>query len=191
MKALIVVDVQNDFCEGGALAVAGGNQVAEDIAVFIKHRYNDYANVFFSQDSHKEWPDTNGGHFSEEPDFVDSWPVHCVLDTPGWELHPALRSLDIPEVSRSWTIWKGYGAPDYSAWQGACGGRSLDHYFSVSRPSEIDVVGLAGDYCVRATALDAVARGYRVNLLPRMIASVGGDEATRRVLEEVDSAQRV
>lgn len=179
--ALIVIDIQNDFCEGGALAVAGGNDVARRVAAHIET--TDYHAIMYTKDWHRPWPHTNGGHFSETPDFVDSWPVHCVANTHGAEFHPAIQN-----ALYGITFFKGYGEPDYSGFQGLSYGESLDEVLREYDISEIDIVGIAGDYCVRATALDAIRLGYRVNLLEDMIASVGGPEATQRTIEEVKNA---
>jgi nicotinamidase/pyrazinamidase len=184
--ALIVVDVQNDFCEDGSLAVAGGNAVAEAVAWTIKHTRGAYAEVVFTKDWHNALPDNNGGHFSATPDFVDSWPVHCVAGTRGADLHPTLA-----EARDAYTMpifRKGQGKPDYSGFQGtSSSGQSLHEFLQKAGIDEVHIVGIAGDYCVRQTALDAKRLGYRTYLLPSMIASVGGPEATAAVQEELDS----
>lgn len=178
--ALIVVDVQVDFCEGGALAVAGGNTVAERIAAYIDRM--PYTAVAFTKDWHNAWPDTNGGHFSEEPDFVDSWPVHCVAGTPGAEF-----SLNIKDAASGYPVfYKGQGKPDYSGFQGVNSqGMSLNDYLWSRGTRWVDIVGIAGDYCVKQTALDAKRNGYKVHMMTQMIASVGGEDATRAAIREV------
>lgn len=182
-KALIVVDVQNDFCEGGALAVEGGNEVAENIAEFINSSGDQYDLIVYTKDWHEAPPSTNGGHFGDPPDFVDSWPVHCVAETPGAEFHPAIKNFLFGP-----TFYKGYGKPDYSGFQGKSFDEGLNEVLKSKGITEVDVVGLAGDYCVRETALDAVKNGYKVNLLTNMIASVRGDEATQETVQDVAMA---
>lgn len=180
-KTLIVVDVQNDFCEGGALAVSGGNDVAERIGTMLAA--HDYDLVVFTKDWHNPWPDTNGGHFSKEPDFVDSWPVHCVRGTKGAEFHPAIARLN-PSAKNVFS--KGEGRPDYSGFQGYNSQfLPLHAVLSKNGVREVDIVGIAGDYCVLQTALSAKRLGYNVNVIPDMVASVGGDEATKKAIDEV------
>jgi nicotinamidase/pyrazinamidase len=190
-RALVVVDVQNDFCEGGALAVAGGNQVAADLADYIKDT-DKYSLVVFTRDWHKAPPETNGGHFAlppSEPDFVDSWPVHCVAGTDGADFHVSIRPY-VRNMAEH-TFLKGFGKPDYSGFQGFNpSGESLAKVLHSVRVKSIDVAGIAGDYCVKATALDGVANGFNVSLLPDMIASVRGDEGTQEAIEAVWEAQR-
>lgn len=186
-RALIVVDVQNDFCEGGALAVRGGNEVASRVANHVKQYGSIYDFIAFTKDSHKPWPDTNGGHFSENPDFVDSWPVHCVEGTHGAEFHPEILALPKGEDE---IFYKGYGRPDYSGFQGYNSTPApLAEVLRQADVSEVDIVGIAGDYCVKATALDAIKQGFRTRILPLMVTSVGGIEATHNMLFEVSVAQ--
>jgi nicotinamidase/pyrazinamidase len=194
VRALIIVDVQNDFCEGGALAVAGGNQVANDINLYVHNELDKYNAIIFTRDWHNPLPDTNGGHFSDEPDYVDSWPVHCVAGTTGADLHPAIleaHDFVTHKVARP-VFYKGQGQPHYSGFQGrnhGGEGLALRSWLNWEDIAELDICGIAGDYCVRHTALDAIALGYKVNLLPNLIASVGGTEATNKVLEEIATVQ--
>ena len=192
-NALIVVDVQKDFCEGGALAVPGGNMVAEDIADFIKESHRNYDFILFTKDWHNPPPDDNGGHFAlgykAKPDSVNSWPVHCVAGTPGASFHPALYRASLPFDSHH-VFRKGQGKPDYSGFQGVnSDGWDLNAYLTHHGVQYLDVVGIAGDYCVRATALDAVNLGYEINMLPGYVASVGGHEATRAAFREIQAAK--
>ncbi|MCS6711658.1 isochorismatase family protein [Brachybacterium sp. EF45031] len=156
---LIVVDVQNDFCEGGALGVDGGAAVAQRIAAHLRDHAEDYDMVVVSQDWHD--PDSdNGGHFSDAPDFVDSWPVHCCAGSEGAELHPALAAA-LEEVGtrlgdRLVRVRKGFGEPAYSVLEGTVTGGPSDGAPFGELLADVDeavVVGLAYDYCVRATAL--------------------------------------
>lgn len=186
-RALIVVDIQNDFCEGGALGVDGGDNVAVRVGQYIPRYRNNYSLVLFTQDWHKPWPDTNGGHFATKPDYVSTWPVHCVEHTKGADLHDALAH----SVARpSYDIFrKGNGRPDYSGFQGRNDrGYSLDFVLYAAKIDSLDICGIAGDYCVKATALDAKSLGYEVRILSDMVASVGGNEATKSMLAEVDAA---
>jgi len=189
-NALIVVDVQNDFCEGGALVVAGGNKVAEDIAEFIAEFGHNYDKVVFTKDAHNHWPDTNGGHFSESPDFVDSWPIHCEAGTDGAAFHPAIEYLLNTRYSKFYHVFsKGQGSPDYSGFQGEnIMGQTLHNFLFGEGITEVDVVGIAGDYCVKQTALSAKQLGYYVTIWPEMVASVGGDDATKKAIREVARA---
>lgn len=191
-KALIVVDVQNDFCEGGALAVEGGNDVAIKIRDHVETNHNDYAVIVFTQDFHKPWPHTNGGHFAENPDFVDSWPPHCQQGTPGAEYHWAIEEAhDGEETARTvnlLTFRKGDGRPDYSGFQGFNSlDESLAEFLDEYSITEVDVVGIAGDYCVRETALDAQRLGFKVNVLTEMVASVRGDEGLSETLKILEN----
>jgi nicotinamidase/pyrazinamidase len=160
MTALIVVDVQNDFCEGGSLAVAGGAAVAAEVAA----RYGDYDQVVATRDYHVD----PGAHFSDQPDFVDSWPVHCVAGTPGASFHPALDVAGIQAV-----FSKGEYAAAYSGFEGATpDGTTLLDWLRAHNVSDVDVVGIATDHCVRATALDAAANGFRTRVLLDLTAGV-------------------
>lgn len=182
-KALIVVDVQVDFCEGGRLAVAGGNLVAAGINDYVRRCGMMYDFIAYTRDHHKPWPDTNGGHFSEDPDFVDSWPVHCENNSTGALFHTEIRAL--PKTDRM-VFYKGQGKPDYSGFQGEnVQGEKLVEVLDANRISDVDVVGIAGDYCVKHTALDAKALGFNTRILPNLVASVGGTQATLDAIEEL------
>lgn len=160
MTALIVVDVQNDFCEGGSLAVAGGAAVAAEISGL----YAGYDQVVATRDYHID----PGAHFSETPDFVDSWPVHCRAGTPGASFHP---SLDVGGLQAVFS--KGAHAAAYSGFEGAApDGTTLADWLRAHDVSDVDVVGIATDHCVRATALDAAANGFRTRVLLDLTAGV-------------------
>lgn len=177
-RALLIVDVQPDFCEGGALAVSGGHQVAQAIAEYLSA--DDYEMVVASQDWHLAPPHTNCGHFAlgAEPDFVTSWPVHCVVDTPGAQLHPAISQIQLDHVVR-----KGTGTQSYSAFEGVTHddldmpSSSLLTILRSRGIGEIDVCGLATDYCVRASVLDALGTGFAVRVLTDLIAGVAGSSS--------------
>ena len=156
-RALIVVDVQPTFCEGGALAVTGGNAVAERIAAHLSSHRGDYDLVVTTQD----WHIDPGEHFSSEPDFVDTWPVHGVAGSAEAQIHPALDGL-VADAA----VKKGQYAAAYSGFEGVDDdGRSLDDILRAAGIEEVDVVGLAESHCVKDTALDAVREGYRVRVL--------------------------
>jgi len=167
VRALLVIDVQNDFTEGGALGVAGGARVAEGVAELLAHRRDAYDLVLASRDWHEADSD-NGGHFSPVPDFVDSWPVHCVQGTAGAEYHPALDASTI-DVH----LTKGTGSPSYSAFEGVTDdGGAVADVLRGRRVDAVDVVGLATDHCVRASVLDALAAGFAVRVVTDLVAGV-------------------
>ncbi|GAA2007001.1 isochorismatase family protein [Brevibacterium samyangense] len=168
--ALVVVDVQNDFCEGGALGVDGGAATARAISGLLGASAEDYALVVGTRDDHA--PDsTNAGHIAlppEEPDFVDSWPPHCIRGTDGAEPHPDLDSTRI----EAW-VRKGFGVPSYSGFEGTdADGRTLADVLRAADITDAHVVGIATDHCVRATALDAAAEGFRTTVLTDYVAAV-------------------
>lgn len=160
--ALIVVDVQNDFCEDGSLAVPGGAQVAHDVAELIAS--GAYATVVATRDHHID----PGAHFSADPDFVDSWPPHCVVGTPGVELHEPLATAMFDEV-----FDKGEYTAAYSGFEGAsASGARLAEWLRAAGIDAVDVCGIATDHCVRATALDAAREGFTVRVLEDLTAAV-------------------
>lgn len=164
VRALLVVDVQPTFCEGGALPVAGGDAVAERVAAWAARRRPDYAAVITTQD----WHIDPGDHFSDSPDFVDTWPPHGVAGTDEAELHPALADL-APDAS----VKKGRHAAAYSGFEGVdVAGRPLAALLAARGITEVDVVGLAESHCVAQTALDAVANGLRTRVLTDLTAPV-------------------
>ena len=176
LRALIIVDVQNDFCEGGSLAVAGGSDVARGISRHVLERGPDYAHVVATAD----WHIDPGDHFAREPDFVTTWPAHCVAGSEGAQFHPHLApALDhVDAVFR-----KGRYAAAYSGFEGfamAGGGQGADQgdetglaeWLRDRDVSEVDVVGIATDHCVRATALDAAREGFGTTVLLDLTAGV-------------------
>ncbi|MBI5161161.1 MAG: isochorismatase family protein [Micrococcales bacterium] len=168
-RALLIIDVQNDFTEGGALGVEGGAAVAAGITALLRAEPDRYDLVIASRDWHHPEGD-NGGHFALEsaPDFVASWPVHCVAGTPGADYHPALDTALVDLHVR-----KGYGEPAYSIFQGTT---EEGEYFADELDrrgvTELDVAGIATDYCVRASALDARSTGRSVRVLTDLVAGV-------------------
>lgn len=166
--ALFIIDVQNDFTEGGALAVEGGSAVAAGVTDYLSSHPREYDVVFASRDWHDADND-NGGHFSAEPDFVDSWPAHCVAGTPGAEYHPALDTAFIDVHVR-----KGQGKPAYSIFEGTTDeGQTFTEALASRGVTHVDVVGLATDYCVRASALDAVRAGMVTRVRTELVRGVG------------------
>lgn len=154
-RALIVVDVQNDFCEGGSLAVAGGAAVAASVSGLLAEDGR-WDHVVATKDYHVD----PGAHFGNPPDFVDSWPVHCVVGTAGSDFHPAL-ALDRVEA----VFTKGEHAAAYSGFEGDSDGMPLATWLRDRGVTSVDVVGIATDHCVRATALDAVREGFDTTVL--------------------------
>jgi nicotinamidase/pyrazinamidase len=179
-RALLVVDVQPDFCEGGALGVGGGNDVAAAVGELVREQ--DYACVAATQDWHVD----PGSHFSDSPDFVDTWPPHCRAGSPGAALHPALPRDRIDAVFR-----KGEHAAAYSGFEGTTGEEQapvpLADWLRGRGVTAVDVVGIATDHCVRATALDAVAAGFETRVLLGLTAGVAR-ESTGRALEQLRAA---
>ncbi|ALV45890.1 nicotinamidase [Arthrobacter alpinus] len=198
-KALIIVDVQNDFCEGGSLAVTGGADLASEISELLENA-TDFDFVVATQDWHVD----PGSHFSETPDFVKSWPVHCVAGSKGAALHRNLDTEDIDAYFR-----KGKFDAAYSGFDGllapedevAVGEReanqaadedaedpvTLDEWLRENDVEDVVVVGIATEHCVRATALDAVNAGYNTTVLRDYVAGIN-DDAAEEALEELEDA---
>ena len=163
-KALIVVDVQKDFCEGGSLAVAGGDEVARRVREYVRAGSGGADYVVATRDYHVD----PGGHFGE-------WPVHCRVGTPGAEFHPAVAGLPFDAEFR-----KGEYAAAYSGFEGvdaAGSGQGLEEWLRARGVTEVDVCGLATDYCVGATAKDAELAGFATSILLELSAAVHPEEA--------------
>lgn len=175
--ALIIVDVQNDFCEGGSLPVEGGSDVAASITRFVAD--HGYGHVVATRDYHVD----PGGHFAAEPDFVTTWPAHCVVGTPGADFHPAFDVAAVEEV-----FSKGAHEAAYSGFEGASGdGVTLADWLNNHGVHTVDVVGIATDYCVKATALDAIKYGFAVRVLLGLTAGVS-KETTEHAVAELTAA---
>lgn len=186
-KALIIVDVQNDFCAGGSLATERGAEVAALISEFVENHHGDYEAIVATQDWHVD----PGTHFSENPDFKDSWPVHCKAETKGAELHEDLDTDYIEayfrkgEFEAAYSGFEGLLAPEDTVMTGEreAGAPvkddtpklSLDDWLAERDITDVDVVGIATDYCVKATALDAVDAGYETRVLLDLTAPVDED----------------
>jgi nicotinamidase/pyrazinamidase len=174
-RALVVVDVQRDFCEGGSLAVEGGSAVAARITEHLRSHADDYDLVVATRDWHVD----PGEHFATgEPDYRTTWPRHCVAGTEGAAFHPDLDTTRVDAV-----VSKGEHAAAYSGFDAP----DLDELLRARGIEEVDVVGLATDHCVRATALDAVGHGYRTRVLTDLAAGVA-PATTDAALAEMRSA---
>jgi len=178
MRALIIVDVQNDFCEGGSLAVAGGAAVARAISSHLAG-HPGYAHVVATKDFHID----PGSHFSDHPDYAASWPPHCVAGTPGAEFHPDLDTSAVEAVFR-----KGAHAAAYSGFEGADdNGTPLGDWLRAHDIDQVDVVGIATDYCVHATAADASRSGFSTRVLLDLTAGVA-PETTAKAIDDLSTA---
>jgi nicotinamidase/pyrazinamidase len=184
-RALIVVDVQNDFCEGGSLPVAGGARVASDIGALLHHWTRQgpdapaYDHVVATKDHHID----PGAHWAQEPDFVESWPVHCKVGTDGEAFHPNLDPQPFDAI-----FLKGDHAAAYSGFEGrTTGGASLADWLRGHGVEQVDVCGIATDYCVRATALDARAEGFQTRVLTSMCVGVAPDSTTTALSQMHDA----
>ncbi len=180
MRALVIVDVQNDFCEGGSLAVAGGAAVARGLTTLLTGPDGaQYDHVVATQDFHVD----PGAHFSAAPDFAASWPTHCIAGTAGADFHPELDTGRVEEVFR-----KGEYAAAYSGFEGASGGGdTLLSWLTERRVTGVDIVGIATDYCVRATAADAASAGFATTVLLDLTAGVSA-ATTRTALDSMRAA---
>jgi putative nicotinate phosphoribosyltransferase len=184
-RGLLIVDVQNDFVEGGSLGVDGGTTVAARISEHLAAHAEEYAVIAASRDWH-DAASSNGGHFhapGEEPDFSGTWPVHCVAGGAGAQYAP---QLDTGAVTHH--VRKGMGVPAYSAFEGVTDdGATLADVLRAAGVTEVDVTGIATDYCVRATALDARREGFAVRLLDGLHAGVA-PQTSAAALEELGAA---
>lgn len=174
--ALIIVDVQHDFCPGGALATEKGNEVADRIGALQPS----YDTVVATQD----WHIDPGSHFSESPDFVDSWPVHCVADSFGAAMHESIGAAQA-------YFHKGEYTAAYSGFEGAADGVSLADWLREHNITAVDIVGIATDHCVRATALDAVKEGFAVRVLARYCAPVDESRGAAALAELADAGATI
>ncbi|MGH3509373.1 MAG: isochorismatase family protein [Nocardioidaceae bacterium] len=188
-RALIVVDVQNDFCEGGSLAVTGGARVASDIGELLHHwsakdpNAPEYDVVVATRDHHVD----PGPHFSATPDFVESWPAHCVAGTDGEAFHPNLDPQPFDAV-----FLKGAHEAAYSGFEGrTTDGVALTAWLREHRVGQVDVCGIATDYCVRATALDAVRERFDTRVLTGLCAGVAPGTSAAAIAELADAGVEI
>jgi nicotinamidase/pyrazinamidase len=194
MRGLLIVDVQNDFTEGGALGCDGGAAVAAGISAFLADKADHYDTIIASRDWHDADND-NGGHFAtvDAPDFVTTWPVHCVAGTPGAAYHP-----DFDTSSVHHHVKKGQGVPSYSMFEGATDdGETVVELLDRHGITEVDVVGIATDYCVLASSKDALGAGRKVRVLTDLVASVTPETGAAALAElaglgaDIDSSTAV
>ncbi|MCT9929121.1 nicotinamidase [Planotetraspora sp. A-T 1434] len=175
--ALVIVDVQNDFCEGGSLPVGGGAEVATAISEHASR--HGYDHVVATRDYHVD----PGAHFAAEPDYVNTWPAHCVVGTPGAGFHPAFDTAKVEEI-----FSKGAHQAAYSGFEGSTAtGTGLSEWLRERGVEALDVVGIATDHCVRATALDGARNGFAVRVLLDLTAGVARD-TTDAALAELSAA---
>lgn len=188
-KALLVIDVQNDFCEGGALACEGGAAVAAKITSYLQSHKSSYDLVVASRDWHTP-NDPNDGHFPPDgvqPDYVKTWPLHCIAGTEGAEYHSNLNT-DLIDVH----IKKGQSANGYSIFEGSTeNGSSFIELLKLQHITEVDVVGIATDYCVRASALDSVRAGISTRVISSLTAGVSPASIEKAIDELIDAGVAV
>jgi nicotinamidase/pyrazinamidase len=183
-RALIVIDVQNDFCEGGSLPVPGGSEVAAAITEHIATHRDEYTHVLATRDHHLD----PGAHFSAEPDYVDSWPPHCVAGTEGVGFHPNFAP-SVTSGAIEAVFDKGAHAAAYSGFEGFDeNGSTLAAWLREREVTAVDLVGIATDHCVRATALDAVREGFATRVLLDLTAGVA-EPTTTAALEQLRTAE--
>ena len=182
-NALLVIDVQNDFVEGGSLAVQGGRDIAAMVSRHVRHFKSEYQFVAATRDYHED----PGDHFSDHPDFQSTWPPHCVAGTPGAGFCPPIQNL-VREKLIQTVVTKGQHAAAYSGFEGLDPrGHPLLEVLKENRVDHIDICGLATDYCVRATALDARKAEFQVRILLNLCAPVSADTG-QQALEEMKAA---
>jgi nicotinamidase/pyrazinamidase len=178
-RALIIVDVQNDFCEGGSLPVAGGAAVAKGISLVLDRAGERWDHVVATKDYHID----PGAHFSDHPDFVDTWPAHCVVGSSGADFHPELITDRVEAI-----FHKGAHQAAYSGFEGRTeSGETLAGWLRAKGVTDVEVVGIATDHCVRATALDAAAEGFATTVLLELTAGVAR-ATTEAALEQFRAA---
>ncbi|OBF09386.1 nicotinamidase [Mycobacterium sp. ACS4054] len=174
VRALIIVDVQNDFCEGGSLPVTGGAAVAPAINDYLAGEQG-YQHVVATQDFHIQ----PGEHFSDRPDYSSSWPPHCIAGSPGADFRPDLDTSRIEAVFR-----KGDYSAAYSGFEGVDPtGTPLLDWLRQRGVDQVDVVGIATDQCVRRTAEDAARAGLHTRVLVDLTAAVGADSGAAALAE--------
>jgi Amidases related to nicotinamidase len=184
-RALILVDVQNDFCEGGSLAVAGGAEVAHRISAYVLGHAQEYAAIVATADWHAD----PGAHFAEHPDYVNSWPAHCRIGTDGALFHPAAE----PALEQVQAVFrKGRHEAAYSGFEGFTtegdARVALADWLRDRAIEQVDIAGIATDHCVRATALDATEEGFETTVLLDLTAGVARG-TTEAALEAMRAAE--
>ncbi|APT85293.1 isochorismatase family protein [Corynebacterium aquilae] len=186
MHALIIVDVQPDFCPGGPLATSRGDEVAGLIAQHVADNVSSYDAIVSTQD----WHIDPGSHFSRNPDFVDSWPVHCVAGTDGAKLHPLLAPI---AENIEGHFLKGEYSAAYSGFEGhlADSEQTLAQWLHARGITTVDVCGIATDFCVKATASDALANGFGVTVLSELCSAVAQDSGIKALQDLADAGARI
>jgi nicotinamidase/pyrazinamidase len=176
VRALLIVDVQNDFCEGGSLAVSGGVAVARAITEYLAGPDGSrYDHVVATQDFHVD----PGTHFSAQPDYVLSWPPHCIAGTSGAQFRPELDTSRVQAIFR-----KGQYAAAYSGFEARTDdGHQLRDWLVQRQVTDVDVAGLTTDYCVRATSVDAAEAGFATAVLLGLTAGVAEPTTTSAIME--------
>jgi nicotinamidase/pyrazinamidase len=186
-RALLVIDVQNDFCEGGALAVAGGAAIAAKISKYLGGA--EYDLVVASRDWH-DADNNNSGHFAEsgsEPNFTTTWPIHCVAETVGAQYHSNLNTELIGEH-----VFKGQGQNGYSIFEGrTSGGQTFVELLAQHQIDEVDVVGIATDHCVLASAMDSKSHGLKVRVISSLTAGVSEASTEAAIDQMIDNGIEV
>ncbi|MFW0155736.1 isochorismatase family protein [Rothia sp. P6271] len=198
-KALIIVDVQNDFCQGGSLATESGAEVASLISEYVENNHHKYSTIVATLD----WHISPGEHFSDTPDYQVSWPVHCVADSEGAQTHPNLDTDYIDGYFRkgafeaAYSGFEGLLAPEDTVMTGERDAQaqqvddspkvSLDDWLQEHEITEVDVVGIATDFCVKATALDAIDAGYDTRVLLGLTAPVS-EQGLSDAVEQLEDA---
>ena len=183
-RALVIVDVQNDFCDipGAPLPVKGGAALARRISDHVRDSAGQYAAVVATRD----WHIDPGDHFSSEPDFAGTWPPHCRAGSSGAGFHPDLETEPLAEI-----FSKGQFSASYTGFDGVAGdGATLAEWLRSHRLAALDIVGIATDYCVRATALDAARLGFSTRVLADLCVGVA-PESTREALLEMAAVAEV
>lgn len=174
-RALVIVDMQPTFCEGGELPVEGGNAVGAAIADFVEAHHGNYDLIVTTQD----WHIDPGSHFSDTPDFVDTWPPHGIAESDNAQLHPELARV-MEYISESGSVKKGQYAAAYSGFEGTTEDElELDEVLRNAGVDSIDVCGLALSHCVLETALDAVKGDYKVRVFSDLTKPVSADLGTK------------
>jgi len=178
MRALIVVDVQKDFCEGGSVAVAGGAALAGALSDYLAKGAG-YRHVVATQDFHID----PGDHFSDHPDYVSTWPPHCRAGSNGAEFHPDLDADRFEAIFRKGSYDAGYSG--FTGFDDS--GTSLADWLRQRDIEQVDVVGIATEHCVRWTAEDAAKDGFVTRVLVDLTAGVGED-STAAAIEALRAA---
>ena len=184
IRALVVVDPQRDFAEGGSLEVRGGYDISERIAAYVRGHRSLYDLVVVTRDWHSEGL---ADHFADSPDYLDSWPVHCVQDTTGATFLPDIDALLVDGLIDV-VVSKGETSAAYSGFEGRTGTHeTLDDALRAVGVTHVDVCGIATSHCVRATAASAGTLGYDVTVFSDLSVGVT-DELAQSALIELGAA---